>query len=272
MRVYEYWHNRPKVLDEQALSRISMLTKMLNEMPFPTWPNKSKNGIKKNENNNQQLCGLQSVMNEWTYQKLVAEGFSAELPVNPLDPESNLRIDFGIDIPGKGMLLIESEYGNQARITCDLTKLTEAWRWKNGYIGILICPLSETQRFITGSATTFEASCTRLKIAHPDTFPCPILVLGISHEGAAFIDLSQSRIANPDHLSANHGQNYIPHVVRELIRGVAPFDIGYPLKSGETRAKPLNARGLPKKDAPQASFWEDLACEVLNQSALCSTA
>lgn len=204
----------------------------LHDLPFCYYPSKSGRLAEAAASKIAALarqCGLQSVMNEYFGQQADELSFTREAPVHFADglPPDNRKIDFARWVDGL-RICMEMEFGNLARLDSDISKLSNAFLRGACHLGIIICPVAATSSAITGGGATFESLVARVKGLHPSLVPGPLILIGLSHEGAELVDLSTSKIGNPDLLSGNNGREVCAYVVKRLRRGDSPEDIELP--------------------------------------------
>lgn len=168
-------------------------------------------------------------MNEYIKQELMLRGFLCEVPVNYKNgiPADNRRMDFARKV-GNRYVYLEVQFGNIARLDSDLLKQADAFAHGHSHLGIIVCPMYSTATMITGGCAYYEALVTRANAIHPSILQAPLTLVGLSHEGAKLVDLSQTQIPSPDLLSGNSGPAVSAFVVDALRKGVPLKDIVLP--------------------------------------------
>lgn len=235
------------VLSEQVEDNLLLIQAVLARMPLHYWPEKSsktKDPTQKNLGKLKQLCVLQSMHNEWIRQELRDLAFREEVGVRPHSTNGQ-RLDFATILDSGRHLVGETEFGNHARLDCDLLKISDAYRWGLSECGVLICPTAALSRITTGGGITYESAVARVRELHPDSLAGPLVIIGIQKQATVLVDWSTSCLPDADALSANtDDKTVICHAISELRAGVAVFDIGMPGHEARKREAIRSSRPL----------------------------
>lgn len=250
MHFLEHHHNWHHLQSTPAIdAALVALKEVVAKMPLFIFPNKT--------NKSEKVKGhaiLQSVLNAWLEAEFRARGWFAEFPVQGTDSvgSTGYRVDFALLIEGK-YVMVEVEFGNRSRIDSDLRKLLDAHYWSRLHFGVIIAPLTRMANVTTGGSATFEQVVNDVSSCHPNTVPHPLYLIGLDHRGAEIIDMSSSKIRDPELLSGNGDKRILHHVVAEHRRGVAVENLDLPGASSAASAQ-QNQRYVAPVAAQHALF------------------
>jgi len=236
-----YKHNWDKFDDNPVTAELlSTVISACEKIPFFIWPNKTNKSAKSKDH-----CFLQSVVNAWMEAELVGAGWDAEVAFKT---GRNVRTDFGAPVTRDKKCLVEVEFGNQARIDSDLRKLLDAYHWGMLQFGIVILPRSQLAAITTGGCATYEQAVADVSSCHPKTVPFPVCIIGLDQRNCPAVDLSQSKLTNPDTLSGNSNKVVLHHIVSEYRAGVCLSEIAMP--TGLEELEIIQKRSLRCNESP----------------------
>jgi hypothetical protein len=222
---WDHHHNWHQLQSTPALeAALVALKDVVSRMPLFIFPNKT--------NKSEKVKGhavLQSVLNAWLEAEFSSRGWHAEFPVQGHESggSTGYRVDFALLVEGK-YIMVEVEFGNRARIDSDLRKLLDAHHWERLHFGVIITPKNTMANITTGGSATFEQVVNDVSSCHPNTVPHPLYVMGLDHREAVIVDMSKSKIRDPELLSGNGDKRILHHVVAEHRRGVPVEDLALP--------------------------------------------
>lgn len=231
MQFWDHHHNWHHFQSTPALeAALVALKEVVSRMPLFIFPGKSKKKPK--------LYVLQSVLNAWLEAEFRSRGWHAESRVQSDDTggKTGYRVDFSLFVEGK-YIMVEVEFGNRARIDSDLRKLLDAHHWGRLHLGVIITSKTAMAKVTTGGAATFEQVVKDVSSCHANTVPHPLYVIGLDHREALIVDMSKSKIRDPELLSGNGDKRILHHVVAEHRRGVLVEDLALPDASSDARAQ-----------------------------------
>lgn len=231
MNTSTYEHNVHLITNEHR-SVVKLMLARLQAQPVHQWPEKSKKAQEpgyKNASKLKSFCVLQSVQNVHIAQDFLEDGFSAEVAYSPV---ANRLFDFVFKLQDEAThLVVECEFGNQARADSDYLKFGNAFHKGFSTCGVLICPMASLGRITTGGGVTYEQAVASLKDMHPEFFRSPVIVIGLHAAGAEVVNWKTSKIPHAEMLSGNSDKALIRYAVGELRAGTAVADIAVPAKA-----------------------------------------
>lgn len=245
-------------LSEQVLGTVESIVQAL---PYVVWPEKSEKLLNtsgmsaRKERELQKLEGLQSLYNVWLSQELQEAGFEAECPVRDARyATDSQRVDFARMVEDDKRVMLEVEFGYTASIERNFFKLADAYHHGRSAFGVMVLPTLALARTIASGVATYETAVERLSSFHPKTLPVPLLLVGLDHQEARRLDLSESRLPDASCLSGNKGKAVLWHVASELRAGVCVQDIGLPTAIQEREAQAQQKRRLRVLDGQSQLF------------------
>lgn len=195
------------------------LKKVLDEMPLFSFPNKSKVSLKVKKHHI-----LQSLQNTWLRAALQELGFVIEYALDEWKRhkkrgQNTKSVDFAIKI-GDRMCLIEVEFGNSSRLDSDFLKLLDAHNWGHLEFGIIILANKAMTNEMTGGAADYEQALSHLAGGNAKTYQQSLMIVGLDKTSANVVDMSKSKILNPQLLSGNSKQYVLDYVIAQYRAGV----------------------------------------------------
>lgn len=250
MHFLKHHHNWRNLARTPAIdAALVAIDEIVAAMPLFIFPNKT--------NKSEKVKGhavLQSVLNAWLEAEFRLRGWLPEFPVQGRESTgtTGYRVDFALQVEGK-YIMVEVEFGNRARIDSDFRKLLDAHYWGRLHLGVIIAPLTSMANVTTGGSATFEQAVNDASSCHPNTIPHPMCLIGLDHRGGAVIDMSKSKIRDPELLSGNGDKRILHHIVAEHRRGVAVADLDLPTSCSAASAQ-QNQRYCAPVESQRALF------------------
>ena len=200
---------------------LAQLIDVAKRAPVYIWPGKSDKDKKH--------MVLQSAINMWFELELDTLGWNKETSIISDDHSTqSYRVDFSQFIDGEGHVMVEVEFGNSARLDSDLRKFLDAFHRGRLTLGILILPRNRLANLTTKGSVGFEKAVADVRRCHPKTVPFSLCIIGLDHEGADIIDLSQALdIPGPGYLSKTtiNSAKKLRHVIAQHRSGIPAKEI-----------------------------------------------
>lgn len=203
---------------KKALDEIIAL---IQRCPIPIWPEKSPNQPGKHL--------LQSVLNFCLAQEILSLGWRAEVDVTKNADGSGHVVDFLRPLSTGKLLVVEVQFGNNARIQCDFEKMHHLECKGLLQLGIIITLTSKLAKITDSGIASFELAVKTVKQYRDTTFTrikTPVLIIGLaSREAADWIDLSKSKVPDVKSLRGKGNNNKHKLVASQIMSGVAVGEI-----------------------------------------------
>jgi hypothetical protein len=210
MKLHYYSHRHAdKLLASCGL--LDELNTVFSSLPVPIFPGKSK--AKNPAARSQNI--VQSLLNTIIELKLCDIGWLEQPPVQANQGAYKTR--YYADFYKRGRTpslipyvgreqsgiraLVEVQFANYARPDSDLKKFNIAFAQGRCDVGVLVVPMKTMADHMSTNVANFEYVVDGLMELGPVMSPVPVLVIGLSEEGAPVVDLSQTRFCSVKELT-----------------------------------------------------------------------